>query len=204
MIVGNGEINASAAAQIDAADLIVRFNDCRTYGIGGSRTDIVAVCNTGDPAKTMLSSNVWKNHPCVSQATELWGVRSPQLFARMRKPLLDSHPELYDFCDDYTMDFEAFCAESGKSFRIIDETVHRDTDRDFAKSAINSYIVPSSGIIVIRFLLNTAVDAEIYIAGFSHSGWDGHPFAAEKLVVDSYVSAGLLKRIGTPAQRKFA
>ena len=47
VIVGNGEIGDGLAEAIDAADLVMRFNDCRSVGPGGERTDIVAVCNTG-------------------------------------------------------------------------------------------------------------------------------------------------------------
>lgn len=38
---------------IDLSDIVIRFNDCRSMGAGGSRTDVVAVCNTGRPGREM-------------------------------------------------------------------------------------------------------------------------------------------------------
>ena len=50
-------------------------------------------------------------------------------------------------------------------------------------------------MIVIAELLLRYPDADIAITGFGHTGWDGHPFAAEKRLVDLYISLGRLRRI---------
>ncbi len=42
-----------------------------------------------------------------------------------------------------------------------------------------SYVVPSSGLIVIAALLEDAPEADLALYRFTHQGWDGHPFAAE-------------------------
>ena len=47
MIVGNGAVDEGAAPLIDAADMVIRFNGSRNFGAAGTRTDVVAVCNTG-------------------------------------------------------------------------------------------------------------------------------------------------------------
>ena len=65
MIVGNGDVPEGSAARIDAADRVIRFNECRNFGSTGSRTDVVAVCNTGRPARAMLS-RAWLDSPPVS------------------------------------------------------------------------------------------------------------------------------------------
>ncbi len=80
MIVGNGEIAEGAATEIDAADLVVRFNDCRSIETGGSRTDVVAVCNTGRPARAMLGSAEWRNSSAgCCRIGNLECARSPQV-----------------------------------------------------------------------------------------------------------------------------
>jgi hypothetical protein len=38
-------------------------------------------------------------------------------------------------------------------------------------------------------------DDDIAVTGFSHTGWEEHPFAAEKRLVDAYVSLGPLRRL---------
>ncbi|MBY5867991.1 Urease operon accessory protein [Rhizobium leguminosarum] len=196
MIVGNGDIGEAEAGVIDAADFVIRFNDCRSYGAGGSRTDAVAVCNTGRPAKAMLGSREWRAHPGVVSAGEIWSVRDPEKFAAMRAPLAVSHPELDDFCDDYTAEFSAFCAEAGKTHVIITKSVHEAVDASLSAVSSAPYVVPSSGMIVIAEVLNTYAEAEATLAGFGHVGWEWHPFSAERQLVDSYIAAGRLTRLG--------
>jgi hypothetical protein len=196
MIVGNGSVEEGCAAAIDAADFVIRFNDCRSFGSGGSRTDVVAVCNTGRPAKQLLSSQDWRDHPAVEATTEIWGVRDPQKFAEMRAPLAISHPELDDFCDDYTSQFKAFCEGAGKKHLVVDRSIHDAVDDALSVYEPAPYVVPSSGVIVIAEVLDKYADAEVTLAGFGHTGWEWHPFAAEKQLVDSYVAAGRLRRLG--------
>ena len=202
VIVGNGEIAPLAAPVIDAADLVVRFNECGSFGRGGTKTDIVAVCNTGRPAKAMLSSDAWKTSAPVTMASALWSVRDPAKFAAMRAPLAVSHPELDDFCDDYTDAFAAFAAATGKTHEVIGAAVHEATDSALAPYAPGRYVAPSSGLIVVMaFLSGRAAAAPfdtISIAGFSHVGWEGHPFAAERRLVDAWVADGRLTRIAEP------
>ncbi|AJC80707.1 urease-associated protein [Rhizobium etli bv. phaseoli str. IE4803] len=196
VIVGNGEVAEAEARVIDAADFVIRFNDCRSYGAGGGRTDAVAVCNTGRPAKAMLSSPEWRAHPGVVSAREIWSVRDPEKFAAMRAPLAISHPDLDDFCDDYTEAFGAFCAEVGKKHVVIDQSVHDAVDASLSAFAPTPYVVPSSGMIVIAQVLSKFAEAEVALAGFGHAGWEWHPFAAERQLVDGYIAAGRLRRLG--------
>ncbi|WP_179874226.1 Urease operon accessory protein [Rhizobium sp. L43] len=184
------------AGIIDAADFVIRFNDCRSYGAGGSRTDAVAVCNTGRPAKAMLGSPEWRAHPGVVSAGEIWSVRDPETFAAMRAPLAVSHPELDDFCDDYTDAFTAFCADTGKTHVVIDKSVHEAVDASLSAFDPQPYVVPSSGMIVIAEVLERYAEAEVSLAGFGHAGWEWHPFAAERQLVDSCIAAGRLTRLG--------
>ncbi|WP_434711136.1 Urease operon accessory protein [Rhizobium sp. YTUHZ045] len=196
VIVGNGEIGEGQAGIIDAADFVIRFNDCRSYGAGGSRTDAVAVCNTGRPAKAMLGSPEWRAHPGVVSAREIWSVRHPEKFAAMRAPLAVSHPDLDDFCDDYTDAFAAFCAETGKGHIVIGKTVHEAVDASLSAFEPAPYVVPSSGMIVTAEALDKYAEAEVMLAGFGHVGWEWHPFAAERQLVDTYVAASRLTRLG--------
>lgn len=196
MIVGNGEIGEGAAGVIDAADFVVRFNDCRSYGAGGRRTDAVAVCNTGRPAKAMLGSEQWRTHPAVVSALEIWSVRDPEKFAALRAPLAVSHPELDDFCDDYTNEFSAFCADTGKTHIVIGKSVHESVDAALSAFDPAPYVVPSSGMIAIGEVLERYADAEVTLAGFGHVGWEWHPFATERQLVDTYIAAGRLRRLG--------
>lgn len=200
MIVGNGEISQAAGAMIDACDLVIRFNDCRSLGRGGGKTDVVAVCNTGRPARGMVTSDAWRGSAAVSQASAIWCVRDPRKFSELRAPLMASHPELYDLCDDFTPQFAAFSAATGKAHYVVDRAMHEAVDEELQPHQPGAYVVPSSGLIVIRDVLNTAGPHDtVSIAGFGHVGWSGHPFAAEKRLVDSYAAAGRITRISEPS-----
>lgn len=205
-IVGNGTIPEGVAGAIDSADIVIRFNGCRSVGGGGWKTDVIAVCNTGRPALEMLAGGRWKGSDAVRQAQDIWCVRTPEVFAAMRGPLAESHPDLDDFCDDYTVGFETFARVTGRQLSVIPAAVHHGVDASLRGFDPPPYVVPSSGLIVIAHVLDTvAEDGErISIAGFGHEGWQWHPFAAERRWVDAQIAAGRLERLDhnrTPASR---
>lgn len=200
-IVGNGPIRDGLADAIDSADIVVRFNLCRSAGAGGVRTDIIAVCNTGRPALEMLAGGRWKASETVRQASEIWCVRAPETFAALRVPLSLSHPELDDFCDDYTPGFETFARVTGRRLRIIPAATHRALDVSLAAFDPVPYVVPSSGLITIAHVLDSiAMEGDtVAIAGFGHEGWEWHPFAAERRWVEAAIAAGRLERLDRQA-----
>ncbi|TSD82898.1 Urease operon accessory protein [Mycobacterium sp. KBS0706] len=195
VIVGNGPIGARAAARIATAEIVVRFNECRSFPESPGRTDVVAVCNTGRPGKAMLSSTVWRTHPAVVEASEIWCVRDPDKFARMRGPLAVTHPELDDFCDDYTEGFARFAAETGKMNRILPGALHESVDAQLAAFDPPPYVVPSSGLIVLSEVVRRYPGDHLALAGFTHEGWEWHPFSAERSMVDGLIAAGRLQRL---------
>jgi hypothetical protein len=89
-IVGNGSFDRSHSSLIDNADLVVRFNDCRSYGVGGTKTDIVAVCNTGRPGLSMMTGDSWTSSPAVRNASEIWCVRDIRKFRELQSMLTES------------------------------------------------------------------------------------------------------------------
>lgn len=197
MIVGNGDVGPEASAMMHAADLVIRFNGCRSASDDAARTDVVAVCNTGRPGKQMLFDGAWMVHPAVQAASEIWCVRDPAKFADMRAPLLETHPELDDFCDDYTDGFRDFAVSNGKTFRVISRGVHERLDDALSTFSPSPYVVPSSGLVVIADVIENHLQAgdRILLAGFSHEGWEWHPWEAERLYLSPLEARGLVERI---------
>ncbi len=196
-IVGNGPIRDGLAGMIDSADLVIRFNLCRSSGRGGARTDIVAVCNTGRPALEMLAGGGWKGSAAVRQAQEIWCVRASETFAALRAPLSRSHPDLDDFCDDYTCGFETFARTTGRRLNVIPAETHRGLDAALAAFDPPPYVVPSSGLVTISHVLESVAREgdRIWLAGFGHEGWQWHPFTAERRWVEARIAAGRLERL---------
>jgi hypothetical protein len=206
MIVGNGDIGDGLAEVIDAADLVMRFNDCRSVGAGGGRTDIVAVCNTGRPGKAMTAESNWACNKSVRLASSIWCARDPAKFKAMRAAILGDHPELDDFCDDYTDGFADYARQNGKGFHIIPAATHDALDQTLAAHAPEPYVVPSTGAVAIaEFLAHyRKPDDRIFLAGFGHHGWDGHPWSAERAWMDDLIHRGLLARLSTDNSRRYA
>ncbi|RCS22197.1 Urease operon accessory protein [Phyllobacterium salinisoli] len=197
MVVGNGTVPAGAGAMIDAGDLVIRFNDCRSVGAGGTRTDIVAVCNTGRPARIMLEGGQWKSNEAVQRAREIWSVRSGAKFTQMRAELIKTYPDLGDFCDDYTAGFERFSRETSRSHRIVPVSVHEQLDQDLTRFGSQPYVAPSSGMVVIADIIShfATSDDDVVLTGFDHVGWELHPFAAERQYVEALAAGGRLRRL---------
>jgi hypothetical protein len=198
MIVGNGDIDASLARTIDAADIVMRFNDCRSVGNGGAKTDIVAVCNTGRPGKKMTEGPDWKTNPSVQAASAIWCIRDPRKFAAMYASIIAAHPDLDDFCDDYTDGFRAFADETGKAFHLIPAATHERLDAELAAYAPAPYVVPSTGLIAIaEFLAHFRKPGDrVHLAGFGHQGWEWHPWEAERRWVGTRLEEGELEKYG--------
>jgi hypothetical protein len=197
VIVGNGSFSRDEAAAIDNGDLVVRFNGCRSVGEGGVRTDIVAVCNTGRPAAAMIGHAAWRNSPALKSAAEIWCVRDAPKFAELKPVFAIQYPELDDFCDDYTEEFASFAANSGKSFSVIPRRFHDLLDLELRGLMAGAYVVPSSGLVAIAYVIGqvAAPGDQVWISGFSHQGWDGHPFDAERGFVDRLIMQGRLRRL---------
>lgn len=199
MIVGNGELPPGVAGFIDLSDIVIRFNDCRSLGLGGSRTDVVAVCNTGRPGHEMTDGTEWRDSDGVRQASAIWSVRDPAKFADMEPDIRERWPELTDFCADYSAGFATIAAETGKSHIVIPRGVHERLDAALEAYTPAPYVCPSTGLFAIAHVLESVSgdDDEVAIAGFGHRGWSGHPFAAEQQLVDALAGKGQLKRISS-------
>lgn len=196
-VVGNGPVGRDAAAAVEAADMVIRFNDCRSAGPGLSRTDVVAVCNTGRPALAMLAGGAWKASAPVREAREIWCVRDARIFAALRAPLARGHPDLADFCDDHTLGFELFAKVTGRTCRVIPGQVHAGLDAALAAFEPPPYVVPSSGLVVLAHVLDAVAGAgdAVEIAGFGHRGWAWHPFDAERKWTEARIAEGRLRRL---------
>ncbi|MBW0371389.1 Urease operon accessory protein [Ensifer adhaerens] len=197
VIVGNGSFADADALVIDSCDLVIRFNDCRSVGDGGKRTDVVAVCNTGRPAAAMIGQPAWRNNSAVKNAGTILCVREGTKFAELKQQLAIQHPSLDDFCDDYTGEFADFALNNGKNFTVIPRRFHDHTDLELRTLTPGSYIVPSSGLITIAYVVGEVAgpDDTVLLSGFSHRGWNGHPFDAERKLVERLIDQGHVRRL---------
>ncbi|MCO6185320.1 Urease operon accessory protein [Rhizobium sp. L1K21] len=194
-IFGNGALGQAAMLAYEV-DLVIRFNDCRSAGADAKRTDVVAVCNTGRPAKAMVLNAAWRESEAVRAAKEIYCVRPPERYERMRASLAITHPELDDFCDDYTEAFEAFARETGKTFRTGSLELHQRLEDELTQLGAANFVSPSSGLLLMADVLENRAQPgdDVVLGGFSHEGWDLHPWDAERRWVDAHAANGRLRR----------
>lgn len=194
VIVGNAPAETDLADEINAADLVIRFNIPGHFnGNTGTKTNVLCVTNLSDPGRTFAKYRRLASLPNISQVSEIWFPRpSPRKawqflfkpwsrqafretdyskFILSRNGLLDRKviyfgDELYGEC----------CAML-------------DIAADFCERE------PSSGFLALQYVLrNFDQEAiELLMTGFSFSGSDTHPWTREKQIVLELQQQGRLK-----------
>lgn len=167
------------------SDLVIRFNavDNQSATWTGRRTDVLYIRGHGRPA-----------YMFVERAIPFDGVDRPLRvmldFYRYDRPDLDAYDGV-----DYT---EQVSEKNGfMSASYLDEAV---VIRSRALlRAEGSRLIPSLGFVALVHVLEDPALAahDKYIAGFGFSGWNGHPWAVEKRIVERWLASGALKRAGS-------
>ena len=145
----------------------------------------------------MLGGGMWKANAAVRRAGAIWCIRDAERFRVLRPQIESRHPDVDDLCDDYTDGFRAFARATGRDFHVVPASTHDSVDAQLSAFDPGDYVVPSSGLIVVAEVLAhwCGPGDRVLIAGFGHSGWEWHPFAAERRYVDDLVSKGRLQRL---------
>jgi len=177
-LVGNGPVDDTGAKMIDHHDWVVRFNLAPHCGVAGRRTDTMVMVNRGSPART------FRRHPDRISSIAIRGARE-FLFACDPNDLPPPYSTGYsDGHGDATTalvrkivgDRPYMYVPTGMHLELVDELIARGAKPD---------VLPSTGALAIKFFRTLHPDAELYLFGFSHSGWSGHSWDAERRWVDS-------------------
>jgi hypothetical protein len=181
-IVGNGPIDPLHADEIDAHDLVVRFNGCRNYGMSGHRTDYLVLTNTGEPARQFAYDPLALNAHAVEAAGRILLARPPNLVAS----------ELRRFPDDReyweTFDPDLIGRIRHKRWAYMRANIYRRARAVLRLYGAKKSDQPSTGILAIfhiaQQLRRQMRHSSITLYGFTHQGWDRHPWNAERQLID--------------------
>jgi hypothetical protein len=172
-VVGNGPVRAEQGPVIDAHDIVIRFNYCQHYGLGGFRTDVLVLVNRGDSARRYAYRRGSIPLPCLRQAREIWFKRGPDALT----PADDNYAE-----EIIRRRFRS------RPWRYVSQEVRQYAASLLIKhgAAENKAHAPSAGFLALCQIKRHHPSARVTLFGFTHEGWEAHPWAAERSAVDHW------------------
>jgi hypothetical protein len=206
LIVGNGDIERDLTDDVERAAIVVRFNLCRNYGKNtGKKADLLCVVNWGWSGKKFAAERKLQELECINSIKQLIFPLSKRildlpdgLVCRLIR-LAHAHPSLFrdllrlgEFGNEIILNNHI----ADRDIVYVHSAIRRQLYRKLrTKRNLSGIVAPSTGMIIIEYFLNSTAwsEYEKSICGFSHEGWWGHPWEAEKALIDEYRHAGILR-----------
>jgi len=203
-IIGNGPIRTDLSEFIDACDLVLRFNECKNYGIhSGRKIDILCINNTGAPAQRIVDGRMIRSASYYDSISEVWFPRNAEIHKKYAQAVEPPSPliEFVDWTDELIVSNELAAVTtqrfSGEFYGMVFHKLKNKTPEPF--------VSPSTGFLAIEYVLSEPrfSEYEIILIGFSFQGWRGHPWKAEHRILQGYASGRPNFRIIPPAKMPF-
>jgi hypothetical protein len=186
-VVGNGDVDPALAREIDSADIVVRFNKARNCGVAGRRTHILVLMNWSSPGERSARDPKSIN-PIARSASQFLLTADPKDLPALRKGRESDVP------GDATPAILKLIVK-GRPYSVLPLSNRLQTEEMLRKYGSRPDVIPSTGAQVINFLNLNYPRARMVLYGFSHTGWDGHCWDAERrwiaslLAEDSHISS---------------
>ncbi|MCT8998433.1 glycosyltransferase family 29 protein [Chelativorans intermedius] len=184
-IVGNGPLLFDMSEHVDSCDHVVRFNEPKTsFGMSGTKTDWLFVCNTGKPMRRRLKNPDYPKSPIVQSAELVFLVIHPIAVEKYTlKPNFISR--LRGRRAEWTWASLMMYGKAGKTVAVLPPSFYEESCRDLGIDPVESLkhrIFPSTGYLGIRYALEKlpAEEWRVEIAGFSWQGWKKHAWNYER------------------------
>ena len=181
-LVGNGPLRRAEGEAIDRHTLVVRFNSCSNYGKGGYRTDVLVLTNTGDPAEAFARNEGAINEEALVSARAFWIARSPELVAIESK----RRPDQAAYWTDHATEI-IHNRVGSRPFRFLDARIYWSAHKALKKFGATDWHQPSTGMLAL-FHIKTTIPwpRRVTLFGFTHEGWERHPWQAERALIDRW------------------
>lgn len=196
-IIGNGPLDNDHSTLIDSCEVVIRINRVTAYGGNyGTKLDVLALVNTGIEAPKVMDPRL---NPFITQARDIWLTRNPLLYSQIGDSFAGK-PAAQFFAEHSRIVHGPLY--KGLNVKAVDYEVGLALINKIPEFSTEPFIMPSTGMRVIEEVVRNAIILgcivpveRIYIAGFSHEGWPGHPWQAERAIIDSYVAEGRVIRL---------
>jgi Glycosyltransferase family 29 (sialyltransferase) len=179
-LVGNGPVSPEAGPSIDSHDVVIRFNSCSHYGNAGYRTDILVICNSGNSGNRLANTTGAIAPAALAATREFWFTKAPSIIA-LEETIANGNPAL---SGDYK---DALIARhvAGRPWQVIEPRTYRAAKRAIEALGADATSQPSSGLLAIFHIGVTYRRLpRVTLYGFTHKGWHGHAWLAERSVID--------------------
>lgn len=193
-IVGNGPISADHSLQIDICDFVIRMNTCTSYGgWAGTKTDCIALGNIGENAASVMRAE-YNQH--LEDVAEVWLGHNPLLHAEIAEEVEKVSPQTARYFDDYSI-LATGPDYSGKRVRVVDYYTSAALMSKLRARQEMPFMLASVGMSVVEEVVQVLrrSNDEVFVAGFTHRGWWGHPWDGERAILDEYAKRGLVTRL---------
>lgn len=182
-VVGNGKVALRHADEIDSHDFVIRFNACSNFGLSGLNTDLLVLVNTG-LSGMRLARNAGEINPVALHAAKSFlFARAPDLIALQR----DRRPIPPDAEDQFLWtDFSAEIIESHirkRKWKFLPSSLYWRAQKSLEAFGATEDHEPSTGMLALFHLREKLRPQRITLYGFTHQGWPGHAWEAERALV---------------------
>ncbi|WP_162561126.1 hypothetical protein [Methylobacterium terrae] len=198
IVVGNAPVENNHESLVDTADCVVRFNKCENYGKNtGTKTDILVLGNLGAHSLDWSKDNKLSSFPFWREISEIWFPRDRDIYIKYRdiytNKIIDQAPP--GPINDYKNHIIAGNKISAEIICLPKE-VNEFSFLLLSCLCDNPFSMPSTGFLTLMYILTCErfSNYKIGLIGFGFSGWDGHPWSAEREAVAKFEASGQVIR----------
>ncbi|MDY8108151.1 glycosyltransferase family 29 protein [Fulvimarina sp. 2208YS6-2-32] len=193
-IVGNAPATVDRSAEIDGADIVVRFNNAAGFGgVNGSRTTHLFLINCGGQMREWLDDPDFSERPQVQAADCILLPIHPDK-DELIDPPLTREERLDPDARNYAREAHAMLGErSDASVSILPARHFIEACRTIGQIRQERRMpAPSTGLIALHWALATC-RSPIDVTGFRFDGWPGHRWEAERAFFRAMEAGGRIR-----------
>ncbi|CDI08740.1 glycosyltransferase family 29 protein [Agrobacterium pusense] len=176
-LVGNGENARGFGSEIDSHDFVVRMNRAIHFGEAGTKTDALAVINWSGPGRWMTNGETPINAEALRAAKSIWLPMPPEDMESVKndQPGTFEWPTYVDFTSEVIDNLV-----DGRPYIKFPPNIWRSLTKELRGLGAAKTQASSTGALVLAYLVRVWPRSKVTLYGFTHEGWDGHPWEQEK------------------------
>lgn len=174
-LVGNGPISQDYSSFVSEHDVVVRMNLCGNLDRTGDRTDFIALVNSGQSA-VHICNNAEALEPVRRNCQKIWTVRHTSVVSTLKKKFFFNKDDPYEGRD---FSFQIARKFAPTPCEMFGPNIWEDASKIIvAQGGGNKQ--PSTGLLTFLRLQELYPGRIVNLFGFTHEGWEGHPWDAER------------------------